>query len=69
LIERNKYYVVKSICFALLRSPMILGYTPTHRNETIALLFVALPLSGHSLCMTVDSDNGVGGKNYIRHKV
>jgi len=36
---------------------MILGYTPTHLNETIALPFVALPLSRHSLCMNVDSDN------------
>jgi hypothetical protein len=45
LAERNKYYIVTSICFALLRSQLIYGYTPTHLNETFALPTVAhLPL-------------------------
>jgi len=57
LIERNKYYDFKSIRFALLRSQMLLAYTPTHLNETTALPLVAPLLSGHSLCMNVDSDN------------
>ena len=35
---------------------MVPGYTPTDLNETIAFPFVVLPLSGHSLCMNVDSD-------------